>query len=102
MRIKRGIVGGELGGPMGWQYGIAFLMIGLWILYIVLCFVNNRTDNGLEDSLIPASFGLVIVALVAFAVFEMLARNGTIKLYEEPGVTPLFSDQPDETEPEAE
>jgi len=89
IRMKRIMVGGELGGPKNHNVPIAAFIIGLWVLYIILSIINAASpDAGEVFRIIAIISG--IISFIGGIVFEVMIYQGKI--------TPVIPEEEEEEE----
>eukprot|EP00929_Paragymnodinium_shiwhaense_P052997 TRINITY_DN26536_c0_g1_i1.p1 TRINITY_DN26536_c0_g1~~TRINITY_DN26536_c0_g1_i1.p1 ORF type:complete len:891 (-),score=216.91 TRINITY_DN26536_c0_g1_i1:98-2770(-) len=82
MRVKRVLVGGELGGPAPWRFGVALTMMAFWVLYIVSTFAQSRNSD-LEGTIATLFAVFCGVAVCGGILFEFAMVGGAVQAFKE-------------------
>jgi len=81
LRIKRLLLGGELGGPAMIKFGVGAIFVFLWLIYIVFSIIRDGGD-GIDMPGKVIAMVLAGLVLIAAVVVEVGCRNGSIPVAE--------------------
>lgn len=76
LRIKRILLGGELGGTTLMKHGVAALLVALWMWYLFWNILKSSTDAADVGQFI--SMGIALVFIVACLIIDVGAATGRI------------------------